>query len=64
MGQAKLRGTKEQRVAEGIAKAQEREYQREKAKAERWARMTPQERESALLIATFYARYQAMGIWS
>ena len=59
MGQAKLRGTKEQRIAEGIARAQEREYQFEKAKAERWAKMTPKQREFALFIASMQ-----MGIMS
>lgn len=57
MGQAKLRGTKAERVAEGVAKAQEREYQREKAKVERWRKMTPDERMTAMLLASFAVRH-------
>ena len=45
MGQAKLRGTFEQRRAEGIAKRQEQERRRLKAIAEREERKTPAERD-------------------
>ena len=52
MGQAKQRGTFEQRQAEGIAKRQEQERKRDEAlaairaeRAEREARKTPEERD-------------------
>ena len=55
MGQAKLRGTREQRVADaqaGIAMAQavrdEAERKREQARAEKWAAMTPEQKAAAL----------------
>jgi hypothetical protein len=53
MGQAKLRGTKEQRVEEGIIKAKEREHQRAIDYAMRWQRMTPKQREATVAIAGF-----------
>lgn len=48
MGQANLRGTKEQRVAEGIIKADKR---RDAAQARRdayWARMSPKHRREVI----------------
>ena len=49
MGQAKLRGTFEQRQAEGIAKRQDEEHRRREETAarrkEREANMTPEERD-------------------
>lgn len=57
MGQAKLRGTKAERIAEGICKREERERVFEKAKAERWKKMTPDERMTAILLATFAVRH-------
>lgn len=59
MGQAKLRGTREQRVAEAIAERQEYLRKREEARqkaleqrqaiaAKKWADMTPEQREAAI----------------
>lgn len=53
MGQAKLRGTKEERAAEGIAKALEREKRWEEERQARWNRMTPKQREATVAIAGF-----------
>jgi hypothetical protein len=44
MGQAKLRGTKAERVAEGVRKSEERERLRQARDAARWQRMTPKQR--------------------
>lgn len=45
MGQAKLRGTKEQRLAEGIAKREAREQEAERKHAEAEFNMTDEQRE-------------------
>jgi hypothetical protein len=45
MGQAKQRGTFEQRKAEGIAKREEKELARRKAIAEAEAALTPEQRK-------------------
>jgi len=55
MGQAKLRGTKEQRVAKGIAKAQERDRAREARNAARWRNMTPSQRRMQINLAALLA---------
>lgn len=57
MGQAKLRGTKEQRVKEGIEKARIRKLEAEKRRAA-WRRsLTSEQRMSMTLIATFAQRH-------
>lgn len=53
MGQAKLRGTKEQRVAEGEAKRLDAEMEFERQKMERWKAMTPRQRKRELNVAQF-----------
>lgn len=69
MGQAKLRGSKQERVAQAVAaeqerlrKREEREMEIEAAKAERWRQMSPEEREAALEQAK--AEAGLMGIFS
>lgn len=57
MGQAKLRGTKAERVKEGIEKARVRHLEFEKRRAERWQNMTAEQRMSVMLIATFAQRH-------
>lgn len=44
MGQAKARGTKDQRILEGEQKARERELARKHEAAEREASLTPEEK--------------------
>ena len=56
MGQAKLRGSKEERVREAQEATQAAEQQREQAKAARWAAMTPAQRDAALARAKREAR--------
>jgi hypothetical protein len=59
MGQANLRGTREERVATAVAREEairqaraearrKREEAQERARAERWAKMTPEEREATV----------------
>jgi phage terminase Nu1 subunit (DNA packaging protein) len=55
MGQAKRRGTKDQRVAEALQAEQarieakaEKERLEEEAKAERWRQLTPEQKAQAL----------------
>ncbi len=55
MGQAKLRGTREQRVAEGIAKRLKREAEMEAERARRWRNMTPAQRRKQLELASILA---------
>jgi hypothetical protein len=56
MGQAKQRGTFEQRQAEGIAKRQERERQQAKEKIIREGmRNQPQNRQAGILLAAVMA---------
>lgn len=55
MGQAKLRGNKEQRVAEGIAKREAEEAAREARKRERWRKMTPKQRAMEMELAALMA---------
>jgi hypothetical protein len=57
MGQAKLRGTKAERVKEGIEKARVRHLEFEKRRAERWQNMTADERMTTMLLATFMQRH-------
>ena len=61
MGQARLRGTKQQRVAEGVAKAQARERAWEEAKAERWRKLTPAQRARELRTAALIASLMSLG---
>ena len=44
MGQANLRGTQAERIADGMLKAAERDQAREKARADAWKQMSKQER--------------------
>lgn len=56
MGQAKLRGTFEQRQAEGIARREREAQEREEAELLRYGRMTPAERkkqrDAMIMLAT------------
>lgn len=69
MGQAKLRGTFEQRQAEAIArqraKFERRKAEREEKKRQQLAAMTPEERkrgkELAQILVTLAASFQAAG---
>lgn len=69
MGQAKLRGSKQERVNQAVAaeqerlrKREEREMEIEAEKAERWRQMSPEEKEAALEQAK--AEAGLMGIFS
>lgn len=59
MGQAKARGTKDQRIIEGEQKARDKETARKQAAAEREALMTPEEKakrkKAQLLLAGMLA---------
>lgn len=63
MGEAKRRGSFEERRLEAIKKdaekAEERERQRQK-KAEEWAAMTPQERANRKWVEAQYAQFFAL----
>lgn len=64
MGQAKQRGTFEQRQAEGIAKRQEEERKRAEALAEREARKTPDERDRSRRAGLLLASVLGMAVSS
>ncbi len=71
MGQAKQRGTFEQRQAEGIAKRQEKERKRAEAlaartaeQAEREARKTPEERDRSRRAAMLLTSVLGMAVSS
>jgi len=51
MGQAKLRGTRDQRVAVAVAKEAARQEAVERERADRWAKMSQPEKDKALRIA-------------
>lgn len=53
MGQAKLRGTLEQRQAEGVRKRKMLEAERQLRREKRWASMSPKDRELAVLLLAF-----------
>lgn len=48
MGQANLRGTKEQRVAEGIIKARKRHDEAQAQRDAYWLRMSPKHRREVI----------------
>lgn len=56
MGQAKLRGNRDQRVADARAAAERAEREREEMIAKRWREMTPEQREARLNKAKGEAR--------
>lgn len=67
MGQAKLRGTKEQRVAAALALEQQRkaerklrEQLREQKKAERWRTLTPEQKAKELEAAQAEVAFLSM----
>lgn len=55
MGEAKRRGSAEQRRAEGERLRKISEATRQLRREQRWAAMTPQEREMAVLLLAFGA---------
>ena len=57
MGQAKQRGTREQRIADAKERAYEEEKRREREKAARWSKMSPQERQAAMHLASMAAMF-------
>jgi hypothetical protein len=48
MGQAKLRGDKATRIANALIAKEWDDYERERAKAARWAKLTPAQKDAAL----------------
>lgn len=51
MGQAKLRGSRDQRVAVAVAKEAARQEAIERERAERWSKMSQAEKDKTLRIA-------------
>lgn len=60
MGEAKLRGTLEQRQAEGKVKREERAAEAKRREDARWNAMTPEQRKRAIELQTFVALAFAM----
>lgn len=67
MGEAKRRGTPEQRKAEGEAKAQaiaakkaEERAEADKQRRKEWASLTPKQKDSRLLLAAMLAMTASM----
>jgi hypothetical protein len=58
MGQAKLRGTKQDRVAAGVAKRVEREARHERERAAAWARLSPEAKAWLALSLSFPCPYK------
>lgn len=55
MGQAKLRGSLEQRQAEGKARREERASEAKRRADARWSAMTPEQRKRAIELQTLVA---------
>jgi hypothetical protein len=61
MGQAKRRGTFEQRKAEGIARAQEEKFRRQQALIEAEAKLTPAQRQKRLRASLLMSSILSLG---
>lgn len=61
MGQAKLRGSFEQRQAEGIVKREQREAEQERKRLERLASMTPEQKQRLHDLKTLLATISILG---
>lgn len=57
MGQAKLRGSREERVQEGIAKRALEAAERERRRRQYWASLTPRQRRRLREIASVTAMF-------
>lgn len=60
MGQAKLRGSKEQRVAEGVHKRAQEAVERDARRKAHWASLTPRQRQKAAEVASMVAMFTSV----